>query len=462
MARNAYLVKEKFDQSNCKLYICRQNFLFAWELLNMLSGTNVNLNMFSPTLEDKVSWATSSAVSEDLIEFYNVEVFDIDGDSGEVVPASIDISGNSINYTTLQSGIFINVPDETGFNGYELSFDALTDNSMLTIMEARLLDAANSLSLPRDNVFHTGDAVYINVDGLAFGTGDSFSIVMDLSFVGNSLSNEFIGGDGNDFASGGAGHDTLRGEDGHDELIGGRGSDWLYGGTDNDILIGGFGDDVLIGNYDKDQLFGGIGNDVLKGRHGTDYLVGDVGNDTMEGGSGADLIEGNAGKDSVLGGSGGDTIDGGAGTDVLSGDAGSDLIFGGGGADLMFGGDGYDELIGGDGSDSMIGGGEGDYLTGGSGADLFVFNSLEDSLIGPGEDIITDFETGSDQIDFSTLVPELTVSLNGGLTGSGPSARTAEVDSDTAIYIDFDGNGSSDMRIILDGTVGLSLDDFIV
>ena len=135
---------------------------------------------------------------------------------------------------------------------------------------------------------------------------------------------------------------------------------------------------------------------------------------------------------------------------------------GGSGADVITGGDGYDALSGGSGGDTLEGGGQADTLTGGSGADVFVFTAVSDSAIGAGEDVITDFETGIDLLDLQALASGMTLQIGGGLTGTGPSVRTAESGGDTMVFVDTDGDGGSDLRVTLQGTTGVTAGDFIL
>jgi serralysin len=67
-----------------------------------------------------------------------------------------------------------------------------------------------------------------------------------------------------------------------DQLIGGGGNDELSGGDDRDQLEGGDGDDTLSG---------GLGDDRLSGGDGADRLSGDEGDDKLSGGSGRDRFE---------------------------------------------------------------------------------------------------------------------------------------------------------------------------
>lgn len=101
-------------------------------------------------------------------------------------------------------------------------------------------------------------------------------------------------------------------------------------------------------------------------------------------------------------------------------------------------------------------------MSGEGGADVFVFQTVADSPVST-PDAVMDFEPGSDVIDLSDLVPGLlTARIGASFTGTAPELRTQEVGGSTVVRIDVDGNGSSDMRIILDGTTGVTETDFLL
>ena len=56
----------------------------------------------------------------------------------------------------------------------------------------------------------------------------------------------------------------------------------------------------------------------------------------------------------------------------------------------------------------------------------------------------------------------MTLQIGGALTGTGPVARTAESGGDTLVHVDADGDGSSDMRFTLQGTTGVTEQDFLL
>ena len=105
-----------------------------------------------------------------------------------------------------------------------------------------------------------------------------------------TVAQEIIGNEKNNYLNGGAGNDSLEGGDGNDKL---------YGNAGDDKLVGGEGKDTLSGGAGADKLFGGAGNDCLNGGDGDDKLYGGTGNDKSTGGEGADLFIFSGGSDTI-------------------------------------------------------------------------------------------------------------------------------------------------------------------
>lgn len=205
-----------------------------------------------------------------------------------------------------------------------------------------------------------------------------------------------------DIVSGGADGDTISGASGEDEF---------YGDSGDDILRGGVGDDLLFGGDDDDVVDGGVGDDVLYGDDNDDRLLGKAGEDILFGGSGAD---------------------------ILRGDAGLDVLYGGAGSDRLFGG---------------------------SGADQFLFTAATDSPdTNAGRDIIRDFEVGIDLIGVSQLSgPAFAFIGSAAFSGTAPELRAVvSASGDTNVYLDTDGNGVADARILVSDVTTLTADDFIL
>jgi Ca2+-binding RTX toxin-like protein len=103
---------------------------------------------------------------------------------------------------------------------------------------------------------------------------------------------------------------------------------------------------TLLGNALSNELHTGSGNDLLDGRLGDDRLYASLGNDTLIGGGGEDYLYGEEGDDLLeVTGAGFHFMGGGSGSDTLLGSEESDWLDGGTGADLMVGGDGFDEYF---------------------------------------------------------------------------------------------------------------------
>jgi serralysin len=302
----------------------------------------------------------------------------------------------------------------------------------------------------RDRLFgQNGDDTLIGGDGddlLRGGAGDD-------TLNGGTDDDRLYGDSGIDLILGGAGNDALYGGGRADLLRGGGGADSLYGGTGNDRLYGDASDDLLIGSDGSDVMHGGGRNDTLRGGAGDDRLFGGTGNDLMYGDSGADTLIGSDGNDLMHGGGQADTLRGGSGNDQLWGDAGDDQLLGDSGSDTLDGGGGKDDLIGGSGAD---------FLTGGADADVFRFVKATDSPGGAVFDTILDFVVGLDLIDLTALTQSTaTIAVGGGFSGSGPTVITQEFAADTFVFVDLNGDFASDMTILVQNTLGLTVSDFI-
>jgi Ca2+-binding RTX toxin-like protein len=197
------------------------------------------------------------------------------------------------------------------------------------------------------------------------------------------------------------------------------------------------------GNGGSNGLAGNVGDNALRG-------LGDV--DTLNGGAGDDLLGGGEGNDFVYGDDGNDSLHGGDGDDQVGGGAGDDWLVGGMGADFIAGNDGDDTMHGGMGADT---------LDGGAGSDTFRFLRRWDSDTGLGSDRIVGFEPGIDRIDLSDLIPgALAWRGTAALTGTAPEVRLLLQGTGTLVFVDTDGNGVADMRIVLPSVQGLTAGDF--
>ncbi|MCA0919631.1 calcium-binding protein [Pseudooceanicola nanhaiensis] len=199
------------------------------------------------------------------------------------------------------------------------------------------------------------------------------------------------------------------------------------------------------------------------GNKSKNLLIGNAGDNMLSGDGSVDTIDGGLGQDTLDGGRGNDKLNGDAGDDVLMGRVGSDTLNGGDGDDLLQGGRGSDTLKGDDGNDTLNGGLGTDEMTGGEGLDVFVFNRAAVSTNATPDQIL-DFTVGEDLLNLSGVIDgTFDIVLLGSFPGTGPSIRTSEqAAGNTIVRVDIDGDGASDMRIDLLGTVGLTEADFLL
>jgi len=249
------------------------------------------------------------------------------------------------------------------------------------------------------------------------------------TYFGDNTSNDYDGGDEDDFIygygdddylHGNGGADFIAGGDGADYLDGGAGDDILLGGNDNDLFYGGEGADVLSGGDGRDMALysdsssGGVTINLTSGKGSGANAEGDIlssiedvmatiyddiligsnvanafyagnGHDYIEGLGGNDTIYAGDGNDQVSGGTGGDTLDGGDGIDTLSyynsasgvtinlktntavlGEAQGDIISG---FENIIGSNWNDTLTGSNVDNVISGYGGNDLISGGAGAD---------------------------------------------------------------------------------------------
>ena len=227
---------------------------------------------------------------------------------------------------------------------------------------------------------------------------------------------------------------------------------------DGDVTMSGFADTyqgiadgVITGELDL-----GIGDDTATLGNVGGTVRGGFGADTITGGTGADVIYGDNQNDLIRGRSGDDIIDGGTGNDTLRAGQGDDEISGGDGDDFIRGGAGEDIITGGQGLDILVGGRD---------ADTFVFETASDS---PDDnalrDIIQDFVVGEDIIDLREL-GFMDYIGTGGFSGTGGAefqVTAANSIGRVKVFIDLDGDGTADMKIVLNNTTSLSEDDFLI
>lgn len=326
---------------------------------------------------------------------------------------------------------------------------------------------------------------------------------------GNDADQELIGNpevgtsvfafDGDDRLIGGIGNDRLNGGNGDDELIGGDGNDRLDGGAGADFMRGGLGNDTYFvndpgdvvsefnredgidqvrsrinftlsfafenlrlqgtanegtGNSADNTIFTVAPNSILRGLGGNDNLRGSNGDDQLFGDDGNDAINGRSGNDVIEGGRGNDFIRGRSGEDEIFGGEGVDLIIGGRDNDFLSGGAGQDELKGEGGADTFAFA-DGDFagLTAEAADRITDFNQVEDDVIDLAD---VDAITGTAEDDAFTFIADAA------FTGTAGELRFEQVDGNTMVFMDTDGDGAADHAIRLDGLITLTEADFVL
>ncbi|MGJ8514482.1 serralysin family metalloprotease [Carnimonas bestiolae] len=135
---------------------------------------------------------------------------------------------------------------------------------------------------------------------------------------------------------------------------------------------------------------------------------------------------------------------------------------GGSGEDTLIGNAAGNHLQGGAGNDTLYGGLGSDTLTGGSGKDTFIYLDSAESTL-EQTDLITDFTSGEDSLDLSVIgdaygIDHLarvdTFSGNGAEVTLSPLSDA----STQRLSVDFAGNGSADMSIIIAGSFDTEID----
>lgn len=308
------------------------------------------------------------------------------------------------------------------------------------------------------------------------GIGNAASNVIATS---NNVGSQLWGMDGDD---------TLYGGQFAGALYGGNGSDRLYGGN---WVDGGEGTDTLVVTGVVNLTSGSISSiEALEFTSGsaltitaTQFNTGLAANTAISG-TGSLVINVDAPDIELYltqltfaaGSNVAVTVNGSAGDDIVKGVVSvSNTLNGGDGWDFLRGGLLADVINGGDGNDKISGFGGADILTGGSGADQFRLLSRNDSGIGSAADHITDFAIGTDFLDFRLLDidPVAAGVQSPGFSFIGNNAfshnNTAEIrfensGSDLLVQVDVDGNGSTDMEIVLQGLANQTLTgaDFLI
>ncbi|HET6943295.1 MAG TPA: calcium-binding protein, partial [Sphingomicrobium sp.] len=332
----------------------------------------------------------------------------------------------------------------------------------------------------------------VNVENLTLTGG------LSIDGRGNSLDN-LIGGN--------AGSNKIYGLDGDDRLLGYEGGDRLDGGSGLDVMRGGLGDDTYYvdnagdrpiedAGEGTDSVFSSISFSLASnienltltgaavratGNASDNRLVGSDGANILNGGAGSDVMRGGLGNDTYYVGEAGDTVveASGAGRDRVYTNVDFTLganvedLFLRGSDPLSATGNSLDNVLRGNGASNELTGGAGaDDLRGGAGADSFVFADGDfGGLTASTSDRIIDFSHAEgDVIDLTGVDANSLLADHQAFDFIGTNAfsnvagqlRFEQVNGNTYVYGDIDGDGIADLMIRLDGNQTLVVGDFIL
>ncbi len=146
----------------------------------------------------------------------------------------------------------------------------------------------------------------------------------------------------------------------------------------------------------------------------------------------------------------------------VNGGKGNDILKSADAATVLNGGSGQDKIYTGAGGGTLHGGAGRDLLFGGDGADVFLFDDVADSAAAQ-PDVIIGFERGVDVINLAgvaamPLAFDGTDALRGG--GQASVNYVQRADGHLNVWVDANGDGSRDMRIVVKDTDALDWDDF--
>jgi len=280
--------------------------------------------------------------------------------------------------------------------------------------------------------------------------------IYSVQATGNVLDNVITGNSGANLLRGMDGSDTLVGNAGYDTLDGGIGADVMNGGEGNDIYIVDNAGDIVneLAGEGTDTIRSSISFDMSEDADTPDPEL-RVNVENLELTGGANLMgQGNDLNNTIKGNSGNNILHGEDGNDKLYGGAGADEVHGGFGNDWLEGGTGRDVFVGGTGSDRFVFR-EGDFggATLSSADQIFDFSHAESDKI--RLDLI-DANTGADGNQAFSFVG------SGAFSGTAGELRVEQIDGNTFVQGDTNGDGIADFMIRVDGLQSLQASDFIL
>jgi Ca2+-binding RTX toxin-like protein len=158
-------------------------------------------------------------------------------------------AGNTSQTITAASGDTITI---SGISAAALTLAVTAGQFTLTGANGTLTIASSAIAALAD----------LNKFNLTFADGSLLSVLVDGYFgLGADGNDQFIGDGVSNEIHGGNGNDVLRGEGGNDFIYGNGGNDRLEGGSGGNKLVGGDGDDHYIIRSRYDRVYDYSGND---------------------------------------------------------------------------------------------------------------------------------------------------------------------------------------------------------
>lgn len=362
----------------------------------------------------------------------------------------------------LSNGQFFGLPGTTAISGTgTISVSLFAGQSALTNTFAVAAGSNITFNITgasgSETIIIHPDAIGIVTDGGGIDT-----------ITGGNRGDTFNLSGGTDTVTGGAGNDLFA-------LSSGANGSFLNGGADTDTLR------VISGSVNLGSVTGFEAIDLTAGTTlnltNAQFTNGFAPSSALSGTGQINVTMAVGDMFFATGFTGGANVNfnvvGSSGIDVIKSVLGaSSTIFGNDGIDQIRGGNLIDTIDGGNGNDKIMGLGGADLLTGGTGADQFRYLFTSDSGTGAGADQILDFTAGTDFLDFRTLDANPNIAGRQALTYVGTSSfsatgqaevRWSDLGADLRVYVDLDGNGTSDMEMLLvgAGTQTLASTDFL-